>query len=75
MKNLSKLTILIVILMTVTLTGCATSRGIVSLQLPETTITLEFNGKYIYIESVVDKRIFEEHPKNSGYTITRFWWC
>ena len=63
MKFLSKLTILIVLLTTATLAGCATNRGIVNLQLPETTITPVFNGKTIYIESVIDKRIFEEHPK------------
>jgi len=63
MKTFSKITTLFFLITIVTLTGCATNRGIVSLQLPESTTVHEPNGKHIYLESVVDERIFEENPK------------
>lgn len=46
------------------LTGCATSRGIVSLATPTSDSVAESNGKEIYIRSVVDSRVFEEAPKS-----------
>jgi hypothetical protein len=46
------------------LTGCATSRGLVSLTVPASDKIESPNGIEIYIHSVVDKRIFEEAPKS-----------
>lgn len=44
-------------------TGCATKRGEVALQVPiAKTETAPSNGKQIYINSVVDKRVFELKP-------------
>lgn len=44
-------------------TGCATKRGEVALQVPTTkTETVLPNGKQVYINSVVDKRMFELKP-------------
>lgn len=44
-------------------TGCATKRGEVALQVPAVkTATAPSNGKQIYINSVVDKRVFELKP-------------
>lgn len=44
-------------------TGCATKRGEVALQVPTVkTETAPSNGKQIYINSVVDKRVFEVKP-------------
>lgn len=45
------------------LTGCATSRGLVSLAIPTSDNIATSTGVGIYIHSVVDKRIFEEAPK------------
>lgn len=45
-------------------TGCATKRGEVALQVPAATKAevAPSNGKQVYINSVVDKRIFEVKP-------------
>ena len=44
-------------------TGCATKRGEVALQVPTAkTEAAPSNGKQIYINSVVDKRVFELKP-------------
>jgi len=44
-------------------TGCATKRGEVALQVPTVkTETVPSNGQQIYINSVVDKRVFEVKP-------------
>jgi hypothetical protein len=42
--------------------GCATSRGIVSIQLPEANIAKQSNGQTIFIRSVTDARVFEQKP-------------
>ena len=63
MKLVTKATTLALLIAILGLAGCATNRGIVNLQLPETTINAEANGKEIYIDSVLDKRIFQEKPK------------
>lgn len=43
--------------------GCAAKRGEVALQVPtDKTVSTPSNGKQIYINSVVDKRIFEIKP-------------
>ncbi len=48
---------------TLFLTGCATKRGEVALQVPVSKVeTAPSNGKQVYINSVVDKRIFEVKP-------------
>jgi hypothetical protein len=46
------------------LTGCATSRGLVSLAIPTSENVGTSNGMEVYIHSVVDKRVFEEAPKS-----------
>jgi hypothetical protein len=46
------------------LSGCATSRGIVRLDLPDADKVAASNGIEVYIHSVVDKRIFEKAPKS-----------
>ena len=45
-------------------TGCATKRGEVALQVPAATKAevAPSNGKQVYINSVVDKRVFEVKP-------------
>jgi len=44
-------------------TGCATKRGEVALQVPTSKVeTAPSNGKQVFINSVVDKRIFEVKP-------------
>lgn len=44
-------------------TGCATKRGEVALQVPTTkTETVPSNGKQVYINSILDKRMFEPKP-------------
>lgn len=48
----------------VLLHGCATSRGVVSLTPPASDKVGPTNGIKVYIQSVVDKRVFEEEPKN-----------
>lgn len=45
------------------LSGCATSRGEVELTIPTSTGAELSDGKEIYINSVVDKRLFEVKPK------------
>ena len=45
------------------LTGCATSRGFISLAIPTSDNVTTSTGVEVYIHSVVDKRIFEEAPK------------
>ena len=46
------------------LNGCATSRGVVSLATPTSDKFATSKGIEIYIQSVVDKRIFEAAPKS-----------
>lgn len=49
---------------TLLFTGCATKRGEVALQVPAATKAevVPSNGKQVYINSVVDKRVFEIKP-------------
>jgi|AP12_2_1047962.scaffolds.fasta_scaffold08460_3 hypothetical protein len=44
--------------------GCATNRGIVTLQVPESKMSPQTNGKSIFIKSVTDNRVFEEKPNS-----------
>lgn len=60
MSTLTKAAALIGIV--VFLAGCATSRGVVELKTPTSKVTGPSNGKSIYINSVVDTRIFESKP-------------
>ncbi|MDH5190229.1 MAG: flagellar biosynthesis protein [Gammaproteobacteria bacterium] len=53
-----------VIFIVLFLGGCATSRGIVSLQVPESNMQVQSNGKSIFIRTVSDTRIFQENPKS-----------
>lgn len=69
MNKISRLIILIFAFAFITVTGCATNRGIVRIQLPESTTKLGQlgqNEKAVYIESVTDKRIFQEKPKTQN---------
>lgn len=50
----------------VLLSGCATSRGFVSLKMPEEGIASKSNGEKIFIRSVVDKREFQENPPEAN---------
>lgn len=54
---------LIFITNTLFFTGCATKRGEIALQVPtDKSETISSNGKQVYINSVVDKRVFELKP-------------
>lgn len=44
------------------LSGCATSRSIIDVPLPTSELIAKPNGKEIYINSVIDKRLFEIKP-------------
>lgn len=63
MKTLSKISTFLLAIAILSLTGCATNRGIVGLKLPETITQSQANGKQIFIKSVIDKREFQENPK------------
>ena len=53
-----------IILLTLSLefSGCATNRGRVSLEIPQTKEVVQSNNKNIFINSVMDNRIFELKP-------------
>ncbi|MCK4501912.1 MAG: hypothetical protein KAU22_02690 [Desulfuromonadales bacterium] len=63
MKPTTRISTIMLLITILGLTGCATNRGIVSLQLPESTTVVAANGEEVYLESVIDKRIFEEKPR------------
>lgn len=44
------------------LTGCATNRSLVNIQVPQPAETSRPNGKEVFIKSVTDARVFEENP-------------
>ncbi len=52
------------ILFAVLSSGCATNRGVIELNIPETVEIPMKNGKQVYIKSVVDNRVFEKKPKD-----------
>ena len=62
-QGLARISALILLVTAMGITGCATNRGVVSLQLPDSTIETETNGEEVYIESVIDQRVFQENPK------------
>lgn len=45
------------------LTGCATNRGYLGIQVPTNSITNP-NGEQVYIRSITDNRQFQEKPRN-----------
>lgn len=63
MEKVSKISLLFFLFAFLGLNGCATNRGVVSLQLPSDTTLVESIGKDVFIESVSDERVFEEKPK------------
>ena len=63
MKKFSLTAISLLALTFFFLTGCATNRGIVSLDVPKVSTQIPSNGKQVYIQSVIDERVFQENPK------------
>jgi uncharacterized lipoprotein YajG len=47
----------------VLLGGCATNRGVLNITVRPSTETVQPTGKEVFINSVVDKRVFEEKPR------------
>ena len=48
----------------ISLTGCATNRGYLGIQVPANTLTNP-NGKQVYIRSITDSRMFQDKPKSA----------
>lgn len=63
MKSAIK-TFLAIAIISLLLGGCATNRGIVSLQIPEFSMSTNSNGKTIFINSVTDNRTFQQNPSS-----------
>ena len=63
MKSAIK-TFLAIAIISLLLGGCATNRGIVSLQIPEFSMSTNSNGKIIFINSVTDNRTFQQNPSS-----------
>ena len=59
-----KLDIVTILFIIISLNGCATSRGIVSLTPPVSGNYVPLNGKEIYIGTIIDKRIFVSNPSS-----------
>ncbi len=57
-------TFLTITILSLLLGGCATNRGIVSLQIPESSMATQSNGKTIFIKSVTDNRSFQQKPSS-----------
>ena len=64
MSSIKRFTAIVMVSSACLLSGCATSRGLVRLALPDSDMVATSNGIEVYIHSVVDKRIFEEAPKS-----------
>lgn len=63
MDSKFNLPIVAVFISAVILNGCATSRSIIDVPMPVSSVeNSKYNGKEIYINSVTDKRIFEIKP-------------
>ena len=45
------------------LSGCATNRSVLSLDLPDTGVETPQNGSNVFIKAVSDQRVFQEKPK------------
>lgn len=53
----------LIIVALIFLSGCATNRGIVSLTVPEITSNIPQTGQTVCIQTIADKRVFENNPK------------
>ncbi len=62
MKKVLNFFVLLVVI--INLTGCATNRGYLGIQVPAGILT-NSNGKQVYIRSITDSRIFQEKPKSA----------
>ena len=51
-----------VLLLALLVTGCATNRGVVSLQIEDAATPSVLNGQTVFISAVQDLRVFEENP-------------
>ena len=58
-------TVLVSAFVVLFLGGCATNRGVVSLQISEPKTPSNFNGKTICINSVTDDRTFQQNPPSA----------
>jgi uncharacterized lipoprotein YajG len=58
-----KLSILVVFISVLFLSGCATSRSIIEVPLPASGEFSKSNGKEIFINTLTDKRVFEVKPR------------
>ncbi|MBE0507477.1 MAG: hypothetical protein IBX50_12295 [Marinospirillum sp.] len=54
--------VLLLVVLSLFLGGCATNRGVLDLNVPATSSAVNPNGKTVYINSVKDNRVFEERP-------------
>lgn len=54
---------ILIVISVVILTGCATSRSIIEVSAPATSPVARAESKEIFINSVIDNRIFEVKPK------------
>jgi len=57
-------TFIIATFISLILGGCATNRGVVSLQIPQANVAKQSNGETIFIRSVTDNRAFQESPSS-----------
>lgn len=62
MKNSARLYVLLSEVLLLFAAGCATNRGIVSLQQPVPATPSQLIGKEVFIRSVTDNREFQENP-------------
>ncbi|MDT8379893.1 MAG: hypothetical protein RQ739_13480 [Desulfotignum sp.] len=64
MKKVFTIKFSVILVLMIILSGCATNRGIVRLDVPSSGSTdTQLNGKMVVIESVKDNRQFQEDPK------------
>ena len=64
MKNLTKVALLLSGVFLLFTGGCATNRGILSLQQPAPKVPAQVTGKTVFIDMVTDNREFQEHPSS-----------
>ena len=63
MKVIIKVVMLLAVSAVILLTGCATSRSVLSVNQSDTEIVTQQTGKQVFINSVSDQRVFQENPK------------
>jgi uncharacterized lipoprotein YajG len=63
MKRIFSPQLFLIVVFMLTLTSCATNRGVVRLDVPAPTMETPLNGKTVIINSVTDNRQFQENPK------------